>query len=113
MLTLALVVRKSGIQTPVVQGAMACSFFFVLAATIVGATSGKTHPSFLPRNKPALSIRGGAGQLDVTDRKGGNNHQWCPCQYGCPFAVKGIRSLGYGFDLTPTSTLLTKHAGAT
>jgi hypothetical protein len=93
-----------------------CSLLFVLAlAVLTGAVNGyddkKTHSqAFLPRK--ALSIRGGAGPLDVVQT--------------AKFATvigsinSGIVWLSpkkcgeiYDVKLTPTSTMVMKRVGAT
>jgi hypothetical protein len=90
-----------------------CSLLFVLALAVTGAVNGTKTDSqaFLPRNK-ALTIRGGAGPLDVVQT----------AKFAT--AINGINSgivwLSpkkcaeiYSVKLTPTSALVTKRVGAT
>lgn len=91
---------------------MTRTFVFVIAALFAGVVSGKTHAtSFLPRNKNAISIRGGAGPLDVTDTAkvatilNGINS-------GMVVLSPSTAGKVYGVNLTPTSTLMMSRVGA-
>jgi hypothetical protein len=91
-----------------------CSLLFVLALAMTGAVNGgKTQHSqaFLPRNK-ALTIRGGAGPLDVV--------QTAKVALLVNGISSGIVCLSpkktaeiYGMKLTPMSTMAMKRVGAT